>query len=281
VSGAAHIRVHVEGIGLWAPRLPGWEVARPVLAGEADAPDVAAPRPSPALLPPNERRRAPDTVAISLEVGSQACAMAGRDPATLPCVFASTHGDLAVTDYMCETLATTPALISPTKFHNSVHNAAAGYWTIATGCMAPYTAISAYRYTFAQGLLEAMTQACSDGVSVLYVAYDIAARGPLANVAPSEGLLAVALVLTPTASARTLATLDWRIRETESPTDAAPTSGCASLVSGNAMAACLPLFEALAGAGRRLSYALGPRLALDVAVAAAAQGAGRVHANAG
>jgi hypothetical protein len=278
---ATPLRAHVEGIGLWAPRLPGWEAARPILLGQANPPEAAMPRPSPALLPPNERRRAPDTVAISLEVGSQACSMAGRDPATLPCVFASTHGDLAVTDYMCETLASTPALISPTRFHNSVHNAAAGYWTIATGCMAPYTAISAYRHTFAQGLLEALTQACCDGVSVLYVAYDIAARGPLATMAPSEGLLAAALVLAPEASARTLATLDWQIAETETPTDPVPVTAHAGLVSGNAMAACLPLFEALAGRGRRLSYALGPKLSLDCEIAAATRGAGRAHAHVG
>ena len=40
-------------------------------------------------------------------------------------MFTSTHGDLAITDYMCQTLATAPSEISPTKFHNSVHNAAA------------------------------------------------------------------------------------------------------------------------------------------------------------
>ena len=70
---------------------------------------------------------------MALEVSLAACRAAGCDPATLPSVFASTHGDLAITDYMCETLATDPTAVSPTKFHNSVHNAAAGYWTIGYG----------------------------------------------------------------------------------------------------------------------------------------------------
>lgn len=262
---------YVEGIGFWAPQLPGWELARRVFAGKAVAPATPAPRPAPALLPPNERRRAPDTVAISMEAGSQACAQAGCDPAELACVFASTHGDLAITDYMCETLAKTPTLISPTRFHNSVHNAAAGYWTIATGCMAPYTAISAHRYTFAQGLLEALAQVHSDQRRVLYVAYDIAARGPLAAMAPSDGLLAVALVLAPSASAQSLASLDWRVNEQDSLPDPDTQATHARLLAGNAMAACLPLFESLAGAGSRTAYALGPQLSLALAVNGTAQ----------
>ena len=77
-------------------------------------------------------------------------------------------GDLAITDYMCETLATDPTAVSPTKFHNSVHNAAAGYWTIAAGAMEPATAISA---DFAMGLLEALAQLATGADAVLLVGY--------------------------------------------------------------------------------------------------------------
>ncbi|HPF25804.1 MAG TPA: beta-ketoacyl synthase chain length factor, partial [Steroidobacteraceae bacterium] len=145
-------RVYVEGIALWAPLLPGWELAREILRSERTPTANPAPRPAPTLLAPTERRRAPDTVAIALEVATRACELAQRDPASMCSVFASTHGDLAVTDSMCATLAKTPALVSPIKFHNSVHNAAAGYWTIGVGCEQPYTAVSAWQHTFAAGL---------------------------------------------------------------------------------------------------------------------------------
>ena len=257
----------VEGIALWAPRLPGWEQARAILRGDAEAPQAPTPRPAPALLPPNERRRAPDSVAISLEVATRACAAAGRDPGSLPSVFASTHGDLAITHYMCETLAVPSAMLSPTKFHNSVHNAAAGYWSIATGCMAPYTALSAGRYTFAEGLVEALVQAACDATAVLYVAYDIQAQGALAAMAPSEGMLGAALVLAPGRSERTQARIRWTTREDQAPRDPPPSEQHAGLVAGNAMAGCLPLFAALASPVRsEVSYALGPQLALDVSV---------------
>jgi hypothetical protein len=261
----------VEGVGWWTPRLPDWDAARAVLRRDGAPLALPAARPSPALLPPNERRRAPDTVAVALEVAGRACSHAQRDAATLPCVFASTHGDLAITDYMCGTLASEPRTLSPTRFHNSVHNAAAGYWTIATGCTAPYTAVSAWEYTFATGLLEALGQVTCDDTPVLYVAYDIQARGPLASMAPSQGLLGAALVLAPP-SGRGRMTLRWRVG---ADLDAQATQSAAlhpALVEGNAMASCLPLFEALAGAREdSLRYALGPGTVLELQAERAAQ----------
>jgi hypothetical protein len=94
----------VEGIGFWTRGLPGWGAARACVQTGARI-DDAPSRPSPQLLAPNERRRAPDTVAVALDVALAACAMAGRDPASLPSVFASTHGDLTITDYICAKLA--------------------------------------------------------------------------------------------------------------------------------------------------------------------------------
>lgn len=255
---------YIEGIAIWSPKLPGWDDAQRILRGEIPSPPENASRPSPQLLPPNERRRAPDTVAVSIEVASKACAHAGRDPVSLQCIFASTHGDIAITDYMCETLAKTPDLLSPTKFHNSVHNAAAGYWAIATGCMAPYTALSAGHRTFGNGLLEALTQSQSDNTDVLYVAYDTESRGPLATITRSAGSLGCALVLSPSASDRTRFTLHWQMLEEEAPQNATATEKYARLVAGNAIASCLPMFEALSGTRNRVGYAIGPRLSLEL-----------------
>ena len=77
-------------------------------------------------------------------------------------------------------LASAPLTLSPTRFHNSVHNAAAGYWTIGANAMAPATAISALQGSFGQGLLESMVQLATGSDAVLLVAYDSTATGPLA-----------------------------------------------------------------------------------------------------
>lgn len=261
------LRVAIAGVSFWASRLPGWDIAQAVIRGEQAPPEAVSPRPAPTLLAPTERRRAPDTVAVALEVASRACEVAGHAPADLPSVFASTHGDLAISDYMCTTLAATPALISPIKFHNSVHNAAAGYWSIGTGSLAPYTAISASEYTFGVGLLEAATQVVCEHRAVLYVAFDIEAKGALATVAPSRGLLGTALVLAPIVQGQQRRSF---ILTTESMTsvDLTPArSAAAALVADNALAPCLPLLEALALPDpRTLRLALSQRSALNIQV---------------
>lgn len=234
----------IEGIGFWANGLPNWDAACAYANGGALPADAPA-RPAPQLLAPNERRRAPETVAVALEVALAACAAAGRDAAALPSVFASTHGDLAITDYMCATLATEPYSISPTRFHNSVHNAAAGYWTIGTGAMQPATAISAYDASFAQGLLEALAQLHSGCDAVLLVAYDSAATGPLAKVSASAGLLGAALVLSQ--HPRGGAGLEIGLRAELADGAVSPAAGALTARSrGNAMATMLPLFDRLA-----------------------------------
>ena len=197
MSAIGALRFRVESVAFWAPTLPGADIARAAFRGEGAPTDPPAKRPAPEILAPAERRRAPDSVALALEVAAAAVRDSGRDAATLPAIFTSTHGDLTVNDYMCATLASQPTAISPTRFHNSVHNAAAGYWTIATGCRAASTALTAYDGSFAAGLLEAATQCVADERPVLLVAFDGQAVGALATVTKSEGLLAGAWVLAP------------------------------------------------------------------------------------
>ncbi|MCJ7451881.1 MAG: beta-ketoacyl synthase chain length factor [Steroidobacteraceae bacterium] len=259
------LTAYVNGVSFWAPRMPGWQIAAQVLRGEATAPEQPAPRPAPTLLGPTERRRAPDTVAIALEVAGRACESAGADPKELPSVFASTYGDLAISDYMSETLVRTPTLISPIRFHNSVHNAAAGYWTIGTGCYEPYTALTAFGDTFGEGLLEALVQAECGGRAVLLVAYDIEARGPLASMVSSRGIVGAGVVVSPRAQANSLARVRWRTGRGGERTVALDCN--AEIVAGNAMAACLPFLETLARSERRtIGVGLSPALSLELAI---------------
>jgi hypothetical protein len=261
----SELTAFVNGVALWAPHLPGWQVAATVLRGEAAAPLQPAPRPAPTLLGPTERRRAPDTVAIALEVAGRACESAGADPRRLPSVFASTHGDLAISDYMSATLATTPTLISPVRFHNSVHNAAAGYWTIGAGCHEPYTALTAHVDTFGEGLLEALVQAACGDRAVLLVAYDIEARGPLATVVSSHGIVGAGVVVSPHAQASSMGRIRWRTRPNGERTVALDCN--AEFAVGSPMATCLPFFETIARSERRtIGVGLSPALSLELTI---------------
>jgi hypothetical protein len=259
------IDVVIEGIGLWSPELPGWAASRAILRGEAQSAGTAA-RPSPSLLAPNERRRAPDSVLLAFEIAQQACAMAAREPGSMPAVFASAWGDLAINDYLCATLVQSAHDVSPTKFHNSVHNAPAGYWAIATGCMAGTNAVSAGVATFAAGLLEAAVLAVTEGAPVLFAAYDIAAAGALADVIKTRSVLGIGLVLAPR---REHAGAAVRLQvEPGAAAELAPDSAVLhALHRDNPAAYGLPLLAALAlGEERTLVLPAGSRMNLNLEV---------------
>lgn len=249
----------IESVGYWNNGLPSWLHACDFVATGA-LPEGVAGKPAPQLLPPNERRRAPESVAVALDVALAACTAAGRDPATLPSVFTSTHGDLSITDYMCAMLASDPTAISPTKFHNSVHNAAAGYWTIGAHCMQAATAISAYDASFAEGLLEALMQLDAGAEAVLLVGYDTGATGPLRSVHDCSGLLGGALLLSRGGSGPRIS-----VRFADGEADAPGALG--RHAGSNPMAPMLPLFDALAAGAAQATLHAGPGRAMSVEIA--------------
>lgn len=187
----------VEGVGLLGPGLASWSDARAVLAGKAPFAHAATLLPVPEALPATERRRAGKTVRLALGAGLEAARMAGRDAKTLAAIFSSDGGENENCHAICEALAGDDRLISPTRFHNSVHNAAAGYWSIATGAMAPSDAIAAFDASFSAGLLEGLVRLAADPRQpVLLIAYDTPYPEPLHGVRPIADSFAAALVLT-------------------------------------------------------------------------------------
>lgn len=202
---SAPLTAWIEGIGCIAPGLPDWPTTRAVLRGATPLTVEASVLPAPALLPPAERRRASRVVKLTLAVGLEAAAQAGADVAQLATVFSASGADGHNCHAICEQLATDDRQISPTRFHNSVHNAAAGYWGIATGAMAPCQVICAFDASFGAGLLDALAQVALDGQPVLLIAYDSEYPAPLFATRPVPDAAGVALLLTPQRSERSLA----------------------------------------------------------------------------
>jgi hypothetical protein len=194
------LAAQIEGIGLLGPGLDGWTGAAALLQGRSPYIPQPTVLPMPAGLPPAERRRVGRVVKLALAVGLQATSKAGVEPAALPAVFASSGGDGHNCHEICEALSHEERLISPTRFHNSVHNAAAGYWSIATGSRAASNALCAFDASFAAGLLEAITQVVVEHTRVLLVAYDAQYPPPLFVKRPIPEAFGVALVLGPVAS---------------------------------------------------------------------------------
>lgn len=197
----------VDGIGVLGPGLGSWAAASRVLRGEAPYAPAPTVLPPPECLPGAERRRTGVPVRLALAVGLEATGDAGADPATLPAVFTSSGGDGQNCHDICETLAGPERALSPTRFHNSVHNAAAGYWGIATGATPASNALCAYDASFGAGLLEALAQLRVEGTTTLLVAYDANYPTPIRRSRPIPAAFGVALVLSPSPGPKSRARL--------------------------------------------------------------------------
>lgn len=283
---AGTLDLRIAGVGLIGPGLADWAAGQALLREPARWTDGPMPAAVPQRLAPAERRRAGAPVKISLVVADEAVRPSGIDAAGLATVFSSSSGDTQNCHVLCEVLAGADRLVSPTRFTNSVHNAAAGYWHIAAASRAPSTSLCAYDHSFGAGLLEAATQALALERPVLLVAADVPYPEPLHAKRPLPASFGVALLLAPAAAAfpadaapipgaGSPAPSPRRLRlrlhaaEGEVPTPCA-TPGLEALRAAVPAARALPLLQALAGPGAsRLSIEAAPGLLLALQVDAA------------
>jgi hypothetical protein len=206
-ASAQALTVHVEGIGLLGPGLASWAHGRRCLDGSVAYETARCVLPLPMALPSAERRRAGAVVKVSLAVCEQAVSASGLDAKELASVFSSSSGDAVNCHEICNMLASGDRLISPTRFHNSVHNASSGYWSISSGSMASSSVLCARDAGFAAGLLEAMTQCVVEARPVLLVVYDTEYPEPLFSKRPLPDTMGVAIVVAPQHSERSLASI--------------------------------------------------------------------------
>lgn len=258
--------VAIDGVGVRGPGLASWLASRATLAGAC--PYRPAPLHATAAslpLPANEARRLTATVRLALEAAFQALPCRG-EPRTA--IFACSSGNAEALSAIMAHLT----LPSPTQFIQSVHGAALGYWSIATGDRSGGVSLAAGADSFSAGLLEACCQVAVEEKPALLVAYDVAFPPTLGG----DGAMppfAVALGLQPQAveglGRLTLTPL--------SPAQAAPPTTLAdpaleALRRQNPAARSLPLLLALAqeeatttvltapqGAGVTLHYCPHPR----------------------
>ena len=236
--------VFIEAIGIAGPGIAGWQGLRTVLRRELPFNLQPLAPHTPMLLPANERRRASPTVRIAFQAAEDALQSTPLSPATLATVFASSDADLNIIHRIASALTATPRMISPTDFHNSVHNAAAGYWSIAVGSRAPSTSISAFDGSFAVGLREACTTVRAEGVATLLVAFDLPPPEPLLSKRPISQPFAVALILTGAATERSLASIQCEQRPAD--VTSIKDAGLEALRTANPAARALPLLEHVA-----------------------------------
>lgn len=258
--------VFLEGVGVLGPGLVGWKAASETLAGAQEFKSAPVALPAIAALPPAERRRTGAVVKLAVTVGLEALAQTGHDPSHMATVFTSSGADGDTIHAILSVLTTGDREISPTRFHNSVHNAPSGYWALACDATAPSTSLCGFDGSFAMGLLDAAAQVCADCRPVTLISYDHPYPEPLHAVRLLHNMFAVSLVMAPERSAASLAELRITTRRSDD-------AGCSmaeplleAIRRDNPAARSLPLLAALARNGGIVVIEGIDRMLVDVGV---------------
>ncbi len=240
------MKMVVHSVGVLGPGITNWESCQLLFKEQKPYDDSVMPDPMPSILPANECRRSSDVVRWSLQVAQEAVQHSQLDPKTMATVFASSGGEVGILHKICQSLESPTPLVSPTLFHQSVHNAAAGYWSIASGSQRSSTSLACYDSSFGGGLLEAVTLLSADQEeSVLFVTYDTPAPFPLHDTRPLLAPFAVAFVLSKRSLPNSVSMLNITLLPT--PSNHVPTtmahSSLERLRLGNPAARSLPLLR--------------------------------------
>lgn len=219
----------MTGVGLWTP---GYASAEAWCCHGGD-PTLEQPRAG--LLEGALRRRSTRLTRMGVEVLEQALGQAGCDPATVPSVWATSHGEHSVAIKILEMMWRGEGRLSPMQFHNSVHNTASGYASIACGNSAPSTTLTGGAELVASSLLEAICRLHQRAEHVVVVLADEPLLPPF-DRADSTSPLALAFCLSARPE-RAMAVLSDLRRDGVAPVEAAPPFAALHV------AAALPLLE--------------------------------------
>lgn len=220
--------MYVGGVGLWTPGFAGLTAWR---TGAAD-PAVATARAD--ILPATLRRRATPFTAMIAAAATEAAAAAGADLARLPIVLGSAMGEDGMLAMLAE-LHEGEGMPSPTRFHNSVHNAPVAYVSIATGNRGFATTLAAGWETPAAALLEACAWLADRGGELLLVLGDEPPAAPF-DLAEPFPPLAVALHLAAAPGPATRATLRGPVQTAGRRPDVPPAFASHTCAGGLALA---------------------------------------------
>jgi hypothetical protein len=200
---------YVHGVGLWTTGYasPGVWCAQTF--------DPEATRPEASLLVGPLRRRATPLTRMSVEAMGQAATMAGSDLTTLPSVWATAHGEHSVAIDLLAMMRRDEGRVSPTKFHNSVHNTASGYASIATGNRALSTTLTGGAELVVSALVEATCMLETLDRDLVLVLGDEALLPPFER-SDARWPLAIAFALSPRPEGALAALRDLR-RDAVSP----------------------------------------------------------------
>jgi hypothetical protein len=162
-TGQVELRATLCGVGLWTPAhadFDSWVAAG--APSELSVPETFT-LPVANLLHPRLRRRTSTLTRAAVTTVEAALAGSGVGVDQVRYVLVSSFGEIETTVDILAQLAEPAGPVSPTKFHNSVHNTATGYLSIASGNNLESTALAGGPHNLEAGLLEALAGLAEDG----------------------------------------------------------------------------------------------------------------------
>lgn len=232
---------YIEHIGLQAPGLEGWKDSLQILQGHLPYKAEPLSKYSPQFLPPNERRRTTPTIKLALRTAESAVQEYSKaDIANMPTLFCCVDGDTEISAKMTRAILQDEPMVSPIHFHNSVHNAPAGYWMIGQGNQQAASAISAGQYQVGNSLIEGMSQLHETSSKILLVMYDLPVDPVIETYQPEMTVFGVGLIISFQKTENSLAKLELSL----TPGQVTPPKD--EWFGENGAAQLLPLLKALA-----------------------------------
>jgi len=177
------LAVSIEGVGFWR-------------ALDADS------KPTGDLLGPRNRRRASQLGRALVDAAEDAMTEAEVDRSTVPTIVGSAVGEVSTMLGLLDQMFRSKEPMSPAAFTMSVHNAASGVLSIATGNRGLTTSIAADHDTPAAALTEGIGIVATEGVPVMITCGDEAVPRDLVPDEQCFGLMAAAVVLAPLSARR-------------------------------------------------------------------------------
>ncbi len=243
------IHLSINAIAMVAPGMPNWAQAQQMLSGKQSYHHAPTTKKLTTFLPANEARRCSRTISLALSSITQLLENSNVNEQEIRYIFSSCNGDLSIFHHISTALSQTGRPVSPTKFHNSVHNAPAGYCAIALGAQTPSTSITAYQDSVANALLEAAVQVASQKQACLLTGYDEIPPEPLLSLFPIADDFAYSLLISPAHKAHVqepaLCRLSIAITQGQK-TSTMDKQAFEKLRTANPQAKILPLLEAIA-----------------------------------
>lgn len=165
--------VYLKGVGLWTSHCTS---AADWSRGKREASEVS--RAAASLLEGPLKRRASKLTRMSVDAFEQAVAQAGSDPSSIPTIWATAHGEHGTAIALLKMMRRGEGKVSPTHFHNSVHNTPSAYASISAGNGAGSTTLTGGPELVASALLEAFCQLHAGQNEIAVVVADEPLQGP-------------------------------------------------------------------------------------------------------